>query len=650
MRFGARGGKIVDEPRLEMKIDLNVLEHLGLKMYHSLPAVVSEYVANAWDAGATRVDIDVPEGPVDKNYEITISDNGVGMSIEDINNKFLVVGRNRREDEGTDVIEVNGMKRRVMGRKGLGKIAGFGVAGVVNVFTRKDGRFVEFELDYDRMKKELSSTRGVTTSYSPKVIDYGETDQENGTEVRLRRLKRDRPVNIQILRRGLARRFGVIGNNFDVVVNGSPITVEERDIKSQCQYVWNFNETIDPEGKFRVTGWIGTMRNPVPSEIGRGIVVMTRGKLVQEPTTFDVGGKGITGQTALAYLVGEINAEFLDEEEDLVSTGRMSVVWEKYPASILRDWINEKIKRVAKEWVEKRKEEKMQKVQKLPVYQARISRLPRREKKIVDRFLGKMAGREEVKEETMEKIVDFIASSVEYKAFLDLVDELEGADIANPEEVLKLFKEWEVLDALELMRLAEGRLETIKKFKELVDSHAREVPTLHNFLVDNPWLLDPHWDYVDDEKRLSELLKREFPEEGVEELNRRIDFLCLGYGRTLNVVELKRPGSTIGRRELEQLERYVDFVKDQEGTDPIRRRTVVGYIIGGRISPKARRKAERLASHDMYVRTYEDLISAAEKTYEDFAEVFERKSRRTGDQRLREGVSRLKRKTEGDES
>jgi len=33
-----------------MTIDLNVLNHLGIKLYSSIPAVLSEAVANAWDA------------------------------------------------------------------------------------------------------------------------------------------------------------------------------------------------------------------------------------------------------------------------------------------------------------------------------------------------------------------------------------------------------------------------------------------------------------------------------------------------------------------------------------------------------------------------------------------------------------------------
>ena len=37
----------VSEPKLEMKIDLNIIERLGLKMFTSLPDVIAEYVANA---------------------------------------------------------------------------------------------------------------------------------------------------------------------------------------------------------------------------------------------------------------------------------------------------------------------------------------------------------------------------------------------------------------------------------------------------------------------------------------------------------------------------------------------------------------------------------------------------------------------------
>ena len=41
----------------KMTVDLNVLEHLGINLYSNLAAVLTEIVANAWDADATKVSI-----------------------------------------------------------------------------------------------------------------------------------------------------------------------------------------------------------------------------------------------------------------------------------------------------------------------------------------------------------------------------------------------------------------------------------------------------------------------------------------------------------------------------------------------------------------------------------------------------------------
>ncbi len=57
---------------LEMKISLNGLEHLGMNLYRSVPPVLSEIVANAWDADAKQVHITLDK----TNAHIKIQDNG----------------------------------------------------------------------------------------------------------------------------------------------------------------------------------------------------------------------------------------------------------------------------------------------------------------------------------------------------------------------------------------------------------------------------------------------------------------------------------------------------------------------------------------------------------------------------------------------
>jgi len=67
-------------------IDLNVLNHLGINLYSNIPAVLSEVVANSWDADAKNVEISFDEASV------TIKDDGCGMTKSEINGKFLTVG------------------------------------------------------------------------------------------------------------------------------------------------------------------------------------------------------------------------------------------------------------------------------------------------------------------------------------------------------------------------------------------------------------------------------------------------------------------------------------------------------------------------------------------------------------------------------
>lgn len=48
----------------------------------------AEYVANAWGAGTTEVNIEIPTDGKMEDYSISASDNGYGVSVEDVNEKF----------------------------------------------------------------------------------------------------------------------------------------------------------------------------------------------------------------------------------------------------------------------------------------------------------------------------------------------------------------------------------------------------------------------------------------------------------------------------------------------------------------------------------------------------------------------------------
>ncbi len=96
-------------------------------------------VANAWDANATVVEITIPEEQINQQTsEIIISDNGIGMSCADVYSgrfvhpaqdrgislrKYLIIGRDRREEEQVDKTQPPHERKIPMGRKGIGKFS-----------------------------------------------------------------------------------------------------------------------------------------------------------------------------------------------------------------------------------------------------------------------------------------------------------------------------------------------------------------------------------------------------------------------------------------------------------------------------------------------------------------------------------------------
>ena len=152
--------------------------------------------------------------------------------------------------------------------------------------------------------------------------------------------------------RSLARRFSVLSYDFAVSVNGEE--VKRGDIESQFRFPnegWN-SEMV--AGK-PISWWAGFTADTIKDDDARGFVVMARGKLVQSPWFFDLSG-GAYGQHGMQYMVGEVRADFLDEEVDLIATNRQTVAWDHHVASPLREWGEEKVKFLLTEWVDLRKE------------------------------------------------------------------------------------------------------------------------------------------------------------------------------------------------------------------------------------------------------------------------------------------------------
>lgn len=227
-------------------------------------------------------------------------------------------------------------------------------------------------------------------------------------------------------------------------------------------------------------------------------------------------------------------------------------------------------------------------------------------------------------DETQQKAIQMCLDFMQFNAFTELAKEVSEAEVKDVAKLLDLFREWEVVEAREMMRVTEGRIKTIEKLGELIKTNALEVPTLHNFLKEFPWVLDPRWTLVADEQTFSQLLKNEFPEEAnTLEDDRRIDFLCVRESTSLIVVEIKRPQSRASIKELTQVERYVSFMRNfvKKTTDPsFHFREVVGFLLCGDLVDtwEVNEKRPNLEAAGIYVRKYSDLLRLVEASHKEF--------------------------------
>lgn len=101
---------------------------LGKGMYSNLWAALSELIANGIDANPTFVKIYINMS--DKtNSEIEILDNGTGMSQNDIKEKYVVIGNNKRISDKENA-------NSLMGRKGVGKLAALFLTNKYDISTK----------------------------------------------------------------------------------------------------------------------------------------------------------------------------------------------------------------------------------------------------------------------------------------------------------------------------------------------------------------------------------------------------------------------------------------------------------------------------------------------------------------------------------
>ena len=114
---------------IKFTLTYSALKMFGKQLYSNASSAISELVANGLDARASSIflTIDIRDNA---NAYVEIFDDGKGMSANDIEERYIKIGYNKRRNE-------DGLNDgKTMGRKGIGKLAALYLSDCFTIITK----------------------------------------------------------------------------------------------------------------------------------------------------------------------------------------------------------------------------------------------------------------------------------------------------------------------------------------------------------------------------------------------------------------------------------------------------------------------------------------------------------------------------------
>lgn len=323
-------------------ISLSVLNHLGRNLYRNIITVLGEAISNSWDADAKNVWIEIDRD----NNAMCILDDGIGMTPNDFQNKFLKIGYTKRKNKQYK----SQFGRPYIGRKGIGKLALLSCAQRIHIATKTAGTAVIGGIiDNSGLDKAITDDLN-SQDYKLGQLERDFSEElskiEHGTLIFFDHVTNGIFNTIEYIKKAIALyfRFSLIDSDFSIFVNGEPITENLlSEFADNTQFIWminsikdpfvtsmgNLQETVNVESKMNMHGYIASVNKPSNLKI-RG---------TQEKVTIDLFVNGRlrerdilrhvpTTRIVENYVYGQIHFDELDQgdNKDIFTSSREGII------------------------------------------------------------------------------------------------------------------------------------------------------------------------------------------------------------------------------------------------------------------------------------------------------------------------------------
>jgi hypothetical protein len=555
-------------------------DHVGQIIDDPSIAIV-ELVANAYDAGAYRVNVEWPDLPGEL---LSVTDDGTGMTRQQFERRWRTLSYDRITEQGAEVSfppDAAKQKRTAFGHNGKGRFSAFCYADQYNVETWRDG---------------ICTTAAVTMTQGgemPFVCDVSSEKPKNGHGTRISVIAGKGILPPSHVRELIGFKFGV-DPSFSVMVNGEPVQLLQLSRLATSDMVLNDYGTVqihrvDPMKQER------TMRL-------KGVAWWVNKRMVGEPSWDGLDGPGqyLDGRTSEAKRFSfVVEADFLKDDVEtnwtkFKQTSRVELTKKAVHAAIIHELsglMASDRKAVKKAAIEPHR---------------RLMRdLPSISRNQIGMFLDEIQEKcPGLTPRDLSRTVEIWAKLEQSRSGYDLLRQLAACQPEDLDTWNALMQRWTARSAEVVLSELERRLAVISDLQNLIhDKKSDELHDLQPLFERGLWIFGPEYESVEftSNRGMSTIVRDFFKRHDVETSRSRPDFVVLPDSsiglysandfsdgevsgvRKILIIELKRGGFCVTQSELDQAREYA---KELRSTGCAQQSTMIeAFVLGARLEP-----------------------------------------------------------------
>lgn len=511
------------------------------------------------------------------------------MTINELQSEYLNIARNRRDRSGD--FSPN-LRRRVKGRKGIGKFAGLMITSSMRLETWARDKYSAFAFD----KSLLEKYEGLADM--PIEIEESNSINHSGTCITLSHLNQNlRYPNAQKLKQILLAEYGR-ESDFEIFIDGKELGVDDLlgEFKEENITLGGGNATL----RCTVSDQNRKLRKP-------GISVRINGKIIGDPVFFGLDKSDDIPKKLLEKLYGEVDIEGSDDD----ITADWGALIE---GSSTERELTEALKPILHAQLKSVYGQEMHLAQARLRKKAldRISKLPENRRDFADKAIKKILDRfYQEPESKLEPVVNVLLDALEHNDYRVVLEHINSARNSEVSRFAEALEEFGFVETALVAEQASNRLSFLDYLDEICLRPETLESHVHKAIEGNLWVFGVEYSLFSSnttlKRQIEGYLGKKYSGERAE---RRPDlFLSENLNGERLLIEFKRPSHNLTFTDYQQATAYRnDF--HQNGIDQQINVILIGGNLGSDLSIQERREP------NVKVMRFSDLISSARRQYQ----------------------------------